>query len=141
MLALPESVRLPLARGVGAVGLTRMFRHVRVLWVPLLGLLIVMVRVVGVAVSGIAAPLARWLIFLVALASPASKTSGPAAASNSKPAGALRIMVPIPTFPAAPSAIAGPLKLVYDPPQVPAEIVLPPVAGARVAMVPPRLPC
>jgi len=51
---------------------------------------------------------------------------------NTKPAGATKIIVPVPISAVAPSVIAGPVRAVYDPPVVSAEIADPPVAGDTV---------
>ena len=52
--------------------------------------------------------------------------------SKMNPLGAFSMIVPVVTFALAPSEYTGPVKLVYDPPVLSAEIALPPVAVVTV---------
>src|ERR1041384_1490171 len=80
-----------------------------------------------------AVPLETPLTLLAALPEPDKrviKTVGAVpAVSNTKPAGALRMIVPMPTLPLAFSVYVGPLKLVNAPLAPSAAIAPPPVAG------------
>src|SRR5262249_5817818 len=107
MAAVPLRVRLPLARGVPAVGRTRTFCHVS-LQVTTVMLALVTVKVSCVLVielMAMAVPLATPLIFALLLAVPVSRVMSMVGAvpavSKTKPAGAFRIIVPVPTLPLA----------------------------------------
>src|SRR5215470_5860172 len=132
--AVPLRLRLPTARGVPAVGRTRTFCQVKVLVTPL-ALELVTVKVSCVEVTELIAtdvpletPLILFLeepvIFTVGAVPPVSKT---------KPAGALRMMVPVPTLPLAFSEYVGPVKLVKVPVAPSAEMFVPPVAEVNCA--------
>src|SRR6516164_2394274 len=102
MVAVPLRLRLPVARGVPAVGRTRTFCQVSVQTTPpLLGR--VTVKVSCVVVTELIArelPLVAPLIFLEDEPVEAIFTVGAVPpVSKTKPAGALRMMVPVPTLP------------------------------------------
>src|SRR6266404_3555204 len=97
----PDLVILPLTNTALGVGRTRMFCHVRVHGLPpeLLEL-IVIVRFVVVTVTEMVAPLVSPLIFLLAIPPLLSSTVGAVPpVSKTNPAGALRLIVPVPTSP------------------------------------------
>ena len=76
---------------------------------------------------------ARLFILWVLVLDPAvSSKSGVTAVSKTNPVGASRMIVPVPTLPSELSVNEGPVKVVYVPPVVSAEIVVPPVAAVRV---------
>src|SRR5436190_8520707 len=100
-VAVPVLTILPLANGVPAEGRTRMFCQVSEQVTPvLLALAIVMVRVVLVRVTAIVEPSARPLMFRELAPAPPMRfinTVGAAPpVSNTKPVGALRMIVPVP---------------------------------------------
>ena len=135
----PLFVILPEAKGVPAVGRTLTFCQVNELVTPLLvAAVIVMVSWAVVTVTAIVEPLLRSLMLRVLGPLPpmrVTKTVGAAPpVSNSKPDGALRIMVPVPMSAVAPSDITGPVNEVKVPPVVSAEIAEPPVAEVTVAV-------
>src|SRR5213594_3165622 len=103
MVAVPVRVRLPLAKGVPAVGRTRTFCQVSVQRTPpLLGPVTVKVSWVDVTdVIATEVPLATALMFLE-LDPPLIRTVGAVpVVSKTNPAGALRMIVPVPTLPLA----------------------------------------
>ena len=103
----PELVMLPDARGVPAVGRTRTFCQVIVFGVPPV-LLDEMVNVSCVEVMDVMAndvPLTALLMFFELVGSPVIFTVGAVPpVSNTKPEGALRMMVPTPALP-VPSSV------------------------------------
>ena len=107
MLAVPLTRRLPLASGVPTVGWTRTFCQVRRHLTPA-ELELVTVKTIYVAVREVmaaAVPLATPLMLTMFLPLPASRVIKTVGAvppvSNMNPAGALRMMVPVPTLPLA----------------------------------------
>jgi len=134
----PDFVMLSLASGVPAVGCTRTFCQVNLQKAPfLLETVIVIVNVVVVLETAIVVLFDRSLILLLFwLPLPPilviSTVGAVPPTSNSNPPGAFSTIVPVPTFPLAASAYIGPVKLVYAPPALSAEIAPPPVAGVRV---------
>src|SRR6266480_5625685 len=105
MTAVPEEVILPLASGVPADGRARTFCHVsEQVTPPLLADATVKVKFVGVTlVIAAAVPLATPLMFNESAPEPeirVIRTVGAGAfVSKINPAGALRTIVPTPTFP------------------------------------------
>src|SRR5262249_10392784 len=104
-LAVPLRVKLPLARGVPAVGRTRTFCQVRRQVMPLAlepvtaeASWVLLTEVMATAV-----PLATPLMFRISLPLPASRVIRTVGAvppvSKRKPLGALRMIVPVPTLP------------------------------------------
>src|ERR1051325_3272006 len=139
MLAVPVRVRLPLAKGVPAVGRTRTFCQVREQVTPE-ALLLVTVNVNWLAVTEVIAteaPLETPLILPEEPPEPVIRVIFTVGAvppvSNTNPAGALRMMVPLPPLRLAFSVQVGPIKLVNVPPTVSAEMALPPVAATCCA--------
>ncbi|BAN36477.1 hypothetical protein SCD_n02677 [Sulfuricella denitrificans skB26] len=147
IVAVPVLVILPLANGELAVGRTRMFCQVNEF---VLELAAVTVKVICVAVTvgagAAAVPVGVSLMFLVLVLLPVTTTLTAAAVSNSKPLGALRMMVPVETSPELASSYTGPLNDV----QVPAAlhpgavfegIALPPVEAVTVPAfaIPPKM--
>src|SRR5882724_1403170 len=107
MAAEPLRVRLPLASGVPVVGRTRTFCQVRLQVTPL-ELELVAVKVNCVLLTEdmeTAVPLATPLMLRISLPLPASRVIRTVGAvppvSNMNPAGALRMIVPVPTLPLA----------------------------------------
>src|SRR5438045_3089414 len=102
-LAVPPRVRLPLASGVPAVGRTRTFCQVSVQRTPpLLGTVTVKVSWVEVTdVIATAVPLETPLMFLEADPPLILTVGAVPAVSKTKPAGAVRVIVPVPTLPLA----------------------------------------
>src|SRR6266550_2581421 len=106
-LAVPLAVRLPLASGLPAAGRTRTFCQVSLQVTPLALELVTVnttcVLVIDVIATGV--PLARPLMLLPLLPEPVSRVGNIVGAvppvSNTKPAGAFRRIVPVPTFPLA----------------------------------------
>src|SRR5712691_5308028 len=99
-LAVPPRVRLSLASGVPAVGRTRTFCQVSVQSAPLLGAVTVKVSWVDVTdVIATEAPLETRLMFLEADPPLILTVGAVPAVSKTNPAGALRIIVPVPTLP------------------------------------------
>src|SRR6266487_3843286 len=99
-VAVPLRVRLPLASGVPAVGLTRTFCQVRVQIAPLLGAVTVKVSWVDVTdVIATEVPLETSLMFLAACPPLILTVGAVPAISKTNPAGALRAIVPAPTSP------------------------------------------
>jgi hypothetical protein len=135
----PEFVMLPDASGVAAVGRTRMFCQVRLFrTVPELTSFTVKVSAVLVTVvKGTEVPDATLLMLLLLPPLPARRVTITVGAvppvSKTKPAGALRTIVPVPITPVAVSLRTGPASDVNGPPTVSAEIAAPPVAGVTVA--------
>src|SRR5262245_9384744 len=136
MVAVPLRVRLPLAKGVPAVGRTRTFCQVSLQVTPLRLALVTVKTSCGVVTEVIetAVPLATPLILALLLAVPVSRVmsivGNVAAVSKTKPAGALRMMVPVPTLPLAFSEYVGPVKLVKVLViLLSAEMLAPPVAA------------
>jgi len=106
-LAVPLRLKLPLASGVPAVGRTRTFCQVSLQVMPL-ALEAVTVKtscVLLIEVIAAVVPLARSLILLALLPEPVSRVTKTVGAvppvSKTKPAGALRIIVPLPMLPLA----------------------------------------
>src|SRR5437867_4106926 len=106
-LAVPLRVRLPLARGVPAVGRTRTFCQVRLQVTPL-ALKLVTVKTSCVLLTEdmeTAVPLATSLMLLAALPEPVRRVTKTVGAvppvSKTNPLGALRMIVPVPTLPLA----------------------------------------
>src|SRR5213596_2662846 len=102
MTEVPVLVRLPVARGVPAVGRTRTFCQVSEQVTPL-ALAAVIVKVICeelIEVMATAVPLLTSLMLLLPLPLPVSRVIKTVGAvppvSNLNPAGALRIMVPAP---------------------------------------------
>ena len=130
----------PLAKGVGAVGLTRTSCQVRVLFVPepllLLEIVIFINAPAGSTITVIVPLTDKLFIFLVLVTSPAvSLTVGIIPpASNTKPLGALSIIVPVPISPLVASPSIGPVRVVQAPPTLSAEIDPPPVAAVMVTV-------
>src|SRR5216110_1794755 len=109
MTEVPVLVRLPVARGVPAVGRTRTFCQVSEQAAPF-ALAAVIVKVIWVEempVTATAVPLVASLMLLMllppALLILVIKTVGVVPVSNLNPTGALRIMVPTPASPLAAS--------------------------------------
>src|SRR6266540_1051914 len=107
MVDVPVLVMLPLANGLLAVGRTRMFCQVSEQLTPLL-LATLTVKVICVVVLEVIAaevPLATALMFLLSLPPPASRSIRTVGAvplvSKTNPAGAFRMIVPVPTSPPA----------------------------------------
>src|SRR5437667_4871805 len=101
-LAVPPRVKLPLASGVPAVGRTRTFCQVSVQSAPLLGVVTVKVSWVDVTdVIVTAVPLETPLMFLEADPPLILTVGAVPAVSKTNPAGALRMIVPVPTLPMA----------------------------------------
>src|SRR6266404_1437900 len=133
-VAVPVTFRLPLARGVPAVGLTRKFCQVNLHSTPLaLGL--VTVNVIWVADTDVIAndePLLATLMLFPAFPPPLTRSILTVGAvppiSKTKLLGAFRMIVPVPTSPVTFSEYVGPVRLVKLPPVVSAEIALPPEA-------------
>ena len=104
-LAVPLRVRLPLASGVPVVGRTRTFCQVREQVIPeaLEAETVNTSWVLVTEVMAAAAPLERSLMLLAELPEPVNRVTNTVGAvpavSKTKPAGALRTMVPVPTFP------------------------------------------
>ena len=125
----------PDARGVPAVGLTRMFCQVSRHVTPLL-LALVTVKVICEAVTELTAtefPLTIPLILRLALPPPVRRVIKTVGAvppmSNSKPVGAFKMIVPVPTSPEAASSYDGPVNDAKAPPVLSAEMADPPLAG------------
>src|SRR6266851_6021638 len=134
-LAVPLRNRLPLARGVPAMGRTRTFCQVKVL-VTLLPELTVKVSCVEVTeVMATEVPLPTALIFCELLPPLILTVGATPPVSNVHPLGTFKMMVPRPTLPLLASEYPGPVRLVKAPPTVSAEILLPPVAGVNWAGV------
>src|SRR4030095_3476479 len=107
IVAVPLRLRLPLANGVPAVGRIRTFCQVSLQVTPL-ALALVTVKTNWVLVTELiatAVPLATPLTLLPLLPDPANRVTNTVGAvppvSKTKPLGALRIMVPVPTLPLA----------------------------------------
>lgn len=117
-VAVPVTLRMPLARGVPAVGRTRRFCHVNLHKTPLaLGL--VTVNVACVLLTEVIAkelPLLAPLMLLAALPPPLIRSMRTVGAvppvSNTKPLGALSTIVPAPTSPVIFSEYIGPVRFV-----------------------------
>src|SRR5438093_3935963 len=106
-LAVPPRIRLPLARGVPAVGRTRTFCQVNLQVTPLI-LELVTVKTICVLVTEVIATavlLATSLMLLPALPEPVTRVISTVGAvppvSNRNPVGAVRVNVPVPTSPLA----------------------------------------
>ena len=106
-LAAPLTVRLPLASGLPAAGRTRTFCQVSLQVTPL-ALELVTVNTSCVPVTEViatAVPLDTPLMLLPLLPEPVSRVTNIVGAvppvSNTKPVGALRRIVPVPTLPPA----------------------------------------
>src|SRR5438093_1718282 len=101
----PVLVMLPLARGLAAVGRTRTFCHVsEQLTPPLLAALTVkVICVVVLDVIAAEVPVATALMFLLSVPPPANRSIRTVGAvplvSKINPAGAFRMIVPVPTSP------------------------------------------
>lgn len=126
----PKLVRLPDARGVPAVGRTWRPEKVTSHLVPLLSRELtvkVTIEAVGVAVDELKAkqePVPARRVMVAVTVELVLKAN---------PAGAFKIKVPLAGISReAPSVAVGPVKAVYVPPAVSAEIALPPVAGVTV---------
>src|SRR5438552_16505579 len=120
-LAVPLTVRLPLASGLPAAGRTRTFCQVSLHVTPL-ALELVTVNtscVLLIEVIATAVPLDTPLMLLPLLPEPVSRVTNIVGAvppiSNTKPVGALRRIVPVPTLPLAFSEQLGPVKVVKVP--------------------------
>ena len=106
-LALPLTIRLPLAKGVPAVGRTRTFCQVSLqVMPPTLLLVTVNTNCVGVTeVIATAVPLDTLLMLLFAFPLPLSRVTKTVGAvppvSKVNPLGAFKMMVPVPTSPLA----------------------------------------
>ena len=129
----------PLASGVPAVGRTLTFCQVKeFITLLLVAAVIVIVNVVVVIVTAIVEPLARSLILRLSFPFPAvrvTKTVGDVPpVSKTNPDGTFSIIVPVPMSAVAPSEIIGPVKEVWEPPVVSAEIAEPPVADVTVTV-------
>ena len=130
---------LPVAIGLETVGLTLIFPQVRVLRAEVLCEVIINEICNDVVVVVITEPEAKWLIFVAGLpALLVTVTVAGLDASNSKPDGALSVMVPDLISPFTPSTNIGPDNVVNIPvpPElaVLAEIFSPPVAEVTVAL-------
>ena len=83
-------------------------------------------------------PLATSLMFLVFVPLPAIRVTNTVGAvppvSKINPEGTFKIIVPVPISAVAPSEITEPVKEVYDPPAVSADIAEPPVAAVTAAV-------
>src|SRR5262245_37676608 len=106
-LAVPLRVRLPLASGVPALGRTRTFCQVSLQVTPL-ALALVTVNTICVLLTELiatAAPLETPLRLLAELPEPVSRVTNIVGAvppvSKINPAGALRVIVPVPALPLA----------------------------------------
>src|SRR6266404_9303686 len=106
-VAVPLRVRVPLTSGVPALGRTRTFCQVRLQVIPL-ALEAVTVKTSWVLVTEViatAVPLATSFRLLAALPEPVIRVIFTVGAvppvSNMNPAGALRMIVPVPTLPLA----------------------------------------
>lgn len=131
----PDFVIFPDASGVPAEGRTLTFCHVKEFVTPLFEA-DVMVKVICVVVREVMAaevPLATPLMFRAFPPFPPVRVMRTVGAvppvSKMNPDGALRIIVPTPAFPLAPSEYTGPVSVTYAPPVLSAEIADPPVAG------------
>src|SRR5215468_3785226 len=107
MVEVPLQVRLPLARGVPAVGRTRTFCQVNLQVMPL-ALEAVTVKTSWVLLTEVmerAVPLVTSLMLLAELPEPVNRVINTVGAvppvSKRKPLGAFRMMVPVPTLPLA----------------------------------------
>src|SRR5882724_1606399 len=101
MTEVPDLVMLPLANGLPAMGRTRRFCQVS-LFVTLLEEVTVNVTCVGFTLSGIIPLLTLLLMFFVrVLGSPLILMvgNGQHVVAKTKPAGTLRMIVPVPTSP------------------------------------------
>src|SRR6266404_3745238 len=115
-LAVPLRNRLPLARGVPAMGRTRTFCQVKVLLTRLTELTVKVSCVEVTEVIATEAPLPAPLIFFE-VAPPSILTVGATPpVSNIHPFGTFKIMVPRPTLPLLASEYPGPVRLVNAPP-------------------------
>src|SRR5262245_7861389 len=103
MLAVPPRVRLPLASGVPAVGRTRTFCQVSVQTTPpLLGPVTVKVSCVDVTeLIATEVPLDTPLMFFEADPPLILTVGAVPPVSKTNPAGAMRVIVPVPTLPLA----------------------------------------
>jgi hypothetical protein len=143
----PVFVIFPDTRGDAEIGRTLIFCHVKLLRLPkhsnpkfVLSSVTAKVICEDVLVTDSAEPLAALLILQKlfcssgnALTRDTSTVGDAPDVSNSKPAGALRRILPVPISPAVDSVITGPVNVVQL--VVPAEdagIAVPPVAGATV---------
>src|SRR3989442_12850563 len=118
---------LPLASGVPALGLTRMFEYVILenvepvaSWAETVN---VIVLAVGVAVEDDKASRVRLTAILVTVAVTVE------AVSNTTPEGAFNTIVPVPISLPVLSSSTGPVNVVHVPPVLSAEMALPPVAA------------
>jgi len=137
----PLFVMLPLASGAPAVGRTLIPDQV-ILPRPLPDVdccvtVIVIVVAVGVTVWEVPPPTCKLVDDPLAFVTVA--VTELAAVENSKPAGAFRMMVPVPMSPTAPSVRTGPVRVVKAPVPlvafVSAEMALPPVAAVTVVVL------
>ena len=107
IVEVPVLVRLPLAKGLLAVGRTRMFCQVskQVTPLPLATLTVKVICVVVLELIAAEVPVAAPLMFLLSLPVPASRSIRTVGAvppvSKTNPAGAFRMIVPVPTSPLA----------------------------------------
>src|SRR5439155_17340517 len=141
-VAVPVTFSVPIARGVPAVGRTRTFCQVSEQVIPL-WLLLATVKVscdCDTEVIAMAVPLLAPLMLLAWEPLPFSLAITTVGAvppvSKTKPLGAFRMIVPVPTSPVAFSVYFGPVKVVNVPVDVSAEIAPPPEAAVYWAAAP-----
>lgn len=131
----PVLVILPLANGVDAVGRTWIPCHVSAFVRVLISVTLNVMADAEIELTAVIEPLAKLLIFRLAVALPANTMLTVAAVLNSKPVGALIVMFPSPISPALTSVITGPVSAVHVPAALQPVAILDGIAPPPEAVV------